>query len=82
VRDGSRFTLFATVRAYRLGAEAGSILTPLLIVDAPPDSVFAGQARELHRRLPGVSENSPDGIDCAGEVVDGLVAHMRTGARA
>ncbi|MFZ0042567.1 MAG: prolyl oligopeptidase family serine peptidase [Solirubrobacteraceae bacterium] len=49
---GSRFELYETVSAYRLGDEVSQITTPLLICDPEDEQFWPGQPQELYDRLP------------------------------
>ncbi|MGA9875987.1 MAG: hypothetical protein WBQ21_09265, partial [Solirubrobacteraceae bacterium] len=53
VDNGSRYDLFKTVSAYRLGDEVKNITTPMLICDPDDDQFLPGQPEELYERLPG-----------------------------
>jgi hypothetical protein len=48
----SRFDLFRTILAYRLGDELDEIRTPLLVTDRAEDW-WPGQSRQLRARCPG-----------------------------
>ena len=50
---GSRYRLFETLAAYRLGDEVAQIATPLLVTDPEGEQVWPGQSRRLYDRLPG-----------------------------
>jgi hypothetical protein len=56
LNGGSRFALYETVRAYRLGDELQQITTPLLITDPEDEQFWPGQSRQLYDRLPGPKE--------------------------
>jgi hypothetical protein len=56
LNGGSRFALYQTVCAYRLGDELQHITTPLLITDPEDDQCWPGQSQQLHDRLPGPKE--------------------------
>jgi hypothetical protein len=51
--NGSRYTLFTTLAAFRLGDEAAAITTPLLVTDREGERRWPGQSRLLYERLPG-----------------------------
>jgi Prolyl oligopeptidase family len=53
IENGSRFELFQTVTAYRLGDEVEQITTPLLITNPEDEQFWPGQAQQLYDRLPG-----------------------------
>jgi hypothetical protein len=50
---GSRFALYESVSAYRLGEEIQQITTPLLITDPEDEQFWPGQSQQLYDRLPG-----------------------------
>jgi hypothetical protein len=55
--DGdSRYQLYRTVMAYRLGDEVRGIDTPLLITDPEDEQFWPGQSQQLRDRLPGPAE--------------------------
>jgi len=56
LNGGSRFALYETVCAYRLGDELQQITTPLLITDPEDEQFWPGQSRQLYDRLPGPKE--------------------------
>ncbi|MGI8904644.1 MAG: hypothetical protein ACR2IP_13570 [Solirubrobacteraceae bacterium] len=53
LKSGSRFELYETVAAYRLGDEVAQIATPLLITDAEDEQFWPGQSQQLYDMLPG-----------------------------
>ncbi len=53
LNGGSRFALYETVSAYRLGDEVAQIATPLLITDPEDEQFWPGQSQQLYDRLPG-----------------------------
>jgi len=52
-QDGSRFELYRTIAAYRLGDEVNAITTPTLITNPSPNQSWPGQAQQLYDRLTG-----------------------------
>lgn len=55
----SRYDLYNTVCAYRLGDELQHINTPLLITDPQDEQFWPGQSRQLHDRIPGPTQLLP-----------------------
>jgi hypothetical protein len=53
LNGGSRFALYESVSAYRLGDEIQQITTPLLITDSDREQFWPGQSQQLYDRLPG-----------------------------
>jgi hypothetical protein len=53
VESDSRYDLYETVSAYRLGDEVAQIVTPLLITDPEDEQFWPGQSRQLHAMLSG-----------------------------
>ena len=53
ITSGSRYDLYESVSAYRLGDEVNDITTPMLICDPDDDQFLPGQPQELYDRLPG-----------------------------
>ncbi len=56
LNSSSRFALYETVCAYRLGDELQQITTPLLITDPEDEQFWPGQSQQLYDRLPGPKE--------------------------
>jgi hypothetical protein len=56
VSGDSRYELYETVMAYRLGDEVQRIQTPLLITAPEGEQFWPGQSQELYDRLPGERE--------------------------
>src|ERR1039458_7614786 len=50
---GSRFALYKTLAAYRLGDELARIKTPLLITDPEDEQFWPGQSQQLYDQLSG-----------------------------
>jgi hypothetical protein len=56
INGSSRFALYETVCAYRLGDELQQITTPLLITDPEDEQFWPGQSQQLYDRLTGPKE--------------------------
>ena len=52
-QGSSRFALYQSIRAYRLGAEVEQITTPILVTDPEGEPFWPGQSRQLYDRLRG-----------------------------
>jgi hypothetical protein len=80
--DDSRFGLFKSLEAYRLGGEAAQISTPLLILESKAESLWPGQSRQLYDLLQSEKQlieltpargDSPDSYPAAAALRERLV---------
>ena len=53
IAGDSRYELFKTTEAYRLGDEVSQITTPVMITDPEDEQFWPGQSKRLYELLPG-----------------------------